>query len=244
MTDSPAGVPAEIPADPDGRDARDRGPRDSTHHPILEGRVKESAVLADAVRRLVGLCTATAAPPEETLAAAHALDAVADALQRYVPDPLPGKTILTDPAEGATDLADRMPFDVVVGRHNPLAPPLEVSFEPPRALLSGTFTRPYEGPPGCVHGAVLAASFDILFAAANFIARLPGPTAKLEITYRRPTALHRPCLFEGQVESREGRRIRTVGRLLQDDRVTVEATGDFVLLDHAQIARMAEKGRS
>jgi hypothetical protein len=175
------------------------------------------------------------------MAAARDLDAVADVLERHVLDPAPPRTIPTDPADGRADMAARMPFDVVIGRHNPLALPLDLSFAPPNALLRGAFTRPYEGPPDCVHGAVLAASFDILFAAANFIAGLTGPTAKLEITYRRPTALYEPCLFEGRVAGQEGKRVRTVGRLLQRDRVTVEAAGDFALLGREDIARMAKR---
>ncbi|MFD0690696.1 PaaI family thioesterase [Actinomadura fibrosa] len=212
-------------------------------HPGLVGRAAESEALADAVRRLIVLCTATTAPAEATMAAARGLNAIADALERHVPDPPLPKTLLHDPADGQADFGTRMPFDTVIGRHNPLALPLDLALEPPKAVLTGTFTRPYEGPPGCVHGAVLAASFDLVFAAANVIARLPGPTARLEIVYRRPTALGVPCRFEGEVESQDGRRVRTVGRLVQGDRVTVEATGDFVFLDRAAIARMAERLR-
>jgi hypothetical protein len=69
-------------------------------------------------------------------------------------------------------------------------------------------------------------------------------TAKLEITYRRPTALYEPCLFEGRVGGQEGKRLRTVGRLIQRDRVTVEAAGEFVLLGREGLARMAERARS
>ncbi|SEF58952.1 Thioesterase superfamily protein [Thermomonospora echinospora] len=223
MTESPAQTPAG--------------------HPVLAGREHESAALADVVRRLVELTVTTTAPAATTREAVRRLEAVADILERHVPDPPLPKTILSEPVDNAAGLAARMPFDNVIGRHNPLALPLDLEFDPPRALLRGAFTRAYEGPPGCVHGAVLAASFDIVCAAANIVAGLPGPTARLEITYRRPTALYEPCLFEGQVEAQDGRRIRTVGRLLQRDRVTVEAVGDFVLLDHAQIARMSERTR-
>ncbi|MVZ99644.1 hypothetical protein F8568_004500 [Actinomadura sp. LD22] len=208
-------------------------------HPALVGREAESAALMDAIRRLIAVATATTAPAEETLAAARELESVADALERHVPDPPLPKTMLHMSGDGRPDLAGRMAYDLVIGRHNPMALPLEVAFEPPKALLRGTFTRPYEGPPGCVHGAVIAGAFDILCAAANFIAGVAGPTARLEIAYRRPTLLGEPCLFEGEVEAREGKRVRTVGRLLQRGRVTVEATGDFVHLDREDIARMA-----
>ena len=212
-------------------------------HPVLEGRKEGSAELADAVRRLIELTTATTAPEEVTRAAARELHALADVLEGHVPDPPLPKTFLHPPAEGPVDLAGRMPFDVVVGAHNPLALPLEVSLEPPKSVLRGVFTRPYEGPPGCVHGAVIAASFDVVLAAANVIAKAPGPTARLEITYRRPTLLHTPCVFEGRVEQQNGRSVRTVGRLMQNGRVTVEAAGDFVKLDQEQLARMAGRAR-
>jgi len=216
-------------------------------HPALTGREQEAGELADAVRRLIGLTMDAPAPPEVTKEAVRALEAVADMLQRHVPDPPLPKTLLHEPDPGDGDLGARMPFDNVIGRYNPLALPLELEFDreadPPRALLRGAFTRAYEGPPGCVHGAVLAASFDIAFAAANFIAGMPGPTVRLEIDYRRPTALHAPCVFEAWVESHDDRRVRTVGRLVQRDKVTVEAVGDFAKLDQSQIARMVERTR-
>ncbi|WP_106401663.1 PaaI family thioesterase [Actinocorallia populi] len=212
-------------------------------HPVLEGRLDASAELAGAVRRLIELTTATTAPEEATLAAVRELNAIADTLERHVPDPLPPNTVVHSPAEGLPDLAGRMPFDVVIGRHNPLALPLEVSLEPPKALMRGTFTRAYEGPPGCVHGAMLASAFDVLLAAANVVAGVAGPTARLEIKYRRPTLLNVPCFLEGEVERHDGRSVHTVGRLVQNGRVTVEAVGDFVKLDREQIERMAGRAR-
>jgi hypothetical protein len=41
------------------------------------------------VRRLIGLCTATAAPEEVTIATARRIEAVADELAKHVPGPLP-----------------------------------------------------------------------------------------------------------------------------------------------------------
>lgn len=224
-------------------DCRNGPAPDSTEHPMLAGRGDSPAALADAVRRLIGLCTATTAPEEVTIAAARRVEAIADELARHVPDPLPSSTALHP--EGG-DLAARMPFDVVVGRQNPLAPPLSVRFEPPRAVLTGVFGRAYEGPPGCVHGGAIASAFDMVLAAATVMAGTSGPTARLEISYRRPTMLNVPCEFEGRVERRDGRTVRTVGRLTQHGRVTVEATGAFVLLGQDQIARMADRaaGRS
>lgn len=221
-------------------------------HPALAGREAESAALADQVRRLAGLCLTTTASAAATRTAAERLREIADELESHGDDPSVSRTLLPEWAAGqetggpppsGAELASRMPFDVIVGRHNPLAVPLAIAFDPPKALLTGTFTRQYEGPPNCVHGAVLAASFDLVLAAANVIAGVPGPTAKLAITYRRPTALYEPCLFEGVVESQDGSRVRTVGRLIQRDRVTVEAAGEFAKFDRAAILRMAQRAQ-
>ncbi|OLT31142.1 hypothetical protein BJF79_09115 [Actinomadura sp. CNU-125] len=167
-------------------------------YPALAGREPESRELADAVRRLIAVCTSTTAPADTTLAAARELNAVADRLERHVPDPPHPMTMLLGPAidadDESPDLAARMPYDVVVGRHSPLALPLSVSFEPPKALLRGTFTRPYQGPPGCVHGAVLAASFDLVCAAANVIAGLPArPPGSRSSTAAPPCWTSRAC---------------------------------------------------
>jgi acyl-coenzyme A thioesterase PaaI-like protein len=235
VTDIPVDLPAPSP------DGNGNGDETRYVHPALAGRERESAALADAVRRLIGICGSMTASPEATMAAARGLHAIADALERQGTDIPDTRTFVGERSEEVPDLASHMPYDVIVGRHNPLAVPLTVSLEPPKAVLEGTFTAPYEGPPGCVHGAVLAASFDLVLAAANVAAGYAGPTARLEITYRRPTVLNEPCRFEGEVAAFENDRVRTVGTLTQHGRVTVEATGEFAVLDRAGILRMARR---
>ena len=123
-----------------------------------------------------------------------------------------------------------MPFDMIIGACNPLAPPLVLELDPPMARGRVTFAPPFEGAPGCVHGAALAAVFDIMLTAANVIAGAAGPTVELRLRYRKPTLIDRPADFEASVESVDGRRTHTTGRLVQDGVVTVEADGEFVAL--------------
>jgi len=92
-----------------------------------------------------------------------------------------------------------------------------------------------------VHGAALAGAFDQVFNVANVMQGLAGPTAKLEILYRRPTPLFEELRFEGWQERVAGRRIHAVGRLFAGDRVTAEAKGLFVHLPPEDVLHMLAK---
>lgn len=192
--------------------------------------------LADTIRRLATLCVTANPPPGVLPEVARQLASVADELERAVPPP--EATHRGRYAEGSGDpdrpgafsLASAMPFDMIIGACNPLAPPLVLEFDPPVARGSVTFAPPFEGAPGCVHGAVLAAVFDIMLTAANVIAGAAGPTVELRLRYRKPTLIDRPAEFEASVMSVDGRRTRTTGRLVQDGVTTVEADGEFVAL--------------
>jgi acyl-coenzyme A thioesterase PaaI-like protein len=149
-----------------------------------------------------------------------------------VPEPPPHitETGRSGTIDDGFTMAERMPFDVVIGRYTPLALPVEIEFDGDRAIGRATFTTPYEGPPGCVHGAVIAATFDIVLTAANMAAKAAGLTVTLEISYRRPTLLHEEARFEAWVERVEERRVFTRGRIVQRGSVTVEAGGVFAPL--------------
>jgi acyl-coenzyme A thioesterase PaaI-like protein len=204
------------------------------YHPAVQGREAEMAALAASVRRLIDATVSNLAPPAVVAEAAAGIDRIVTDLAAHVPE---GPISHTMGARGGGGLdvegmATRMPFDVVVGPYSPLALPIELSVEDGRAVGRGRFTLPYEGPPGCVHGAVIASTFDIVFTAANVLAGAGGPTVSLTLRYRRPTLLHAEAAFEAHVERTDGRRTFTTGRLVQNGVVTVEADGVFAVLDH------------
>jgi acyl-coenzyme A thioesterase PaaI-like protein len=128
-----------------------------------------------------------------------------------------------------------MPFDVVIGAYCPLALPVTITTEPPLAVGHARFGIAYEGPPGCVHGGVIAQVFDIMLSVANQLAGAAGPTAQLTVNYRRPTLLYRDTRIEAHVVKTEGRRTHSVGQVLQDGVVTAEAEGWFSALDRAEV---------
>ena len=195
--------------------------------------------MADAVRRLIALTVDSDAGAETTAEAAAKLHALADELSPMVQDPRPPNHVGIESSEDANP-HDHFQFDVVLGLYNPLALPLEMTWEAPVAHGHANFTSPYEGPPGCVHGAVIAGAFDQVFNVANIKNGIAGPTAYLHIDYRRPTLLRRDLAFEGWVEEVDGRKITCRGRILQDGKVTCEAEGLFIEVPREDIARLSD----
>jgi acyl-coenzyme A thioesterase PaaI-like protein len=221
----------------------------SEMHPAVAGRQRELAGLADVVRRLVEYSVTSRASADELSAIVATLEAGADRLAAHVPEGRPMVTWMdavgTRPPDGDEvirgGMSEHMAFDVVIGRYSPLALPVRLEFEPPRAVGRGTFTAPYEGPPGCIHGAVIAATFDIVLTAANMLAGAAGPTVRLATRFRRPTLLYEEAVFEAWVDRREGARTFTTGRLVQDGVVTVEAEGEFAAIDPRRVRGMAQR---
>ena len=196
-------------------------------HPRIEGREIELRSMADAIRRLIAITVDSDADASTTASAAARLHALADELEPMVREVHPPKH------GGAWDEGDSNPhdhfqFDVMLGIYNPLALPVEMTWEPPVARGRATFTSPYEGPPGCVHGAIIAGAFDQVFNVANIKSGVAGPTAYLHVDYRRPTLLLEPLLFEGWIDRTEGRKSYCKGRIVQGDVVTCEAEGLFI----------------
>lgn len=191
------------------------------------------AELAASVRRLIDATVSVDGDAARLLAAAQRVDAVTADLRVAVPDPPPPRY----PGGGDTPMAF-FPYDYVIGRCNPLAAPIEMRWEDPLAIGEVAFGTAYEGPPGCVHGAAIAAAFDQVLNVANLMSGNAGPTARLQMRYRKPTPLRRPLRFEGWVAQREERKVHSAGRLLVDDVVTVEAEGLYIIVDPERVVNL------
>jgi acyl-coenzyme A thioesterase PaaI-like protein len=193
--------------------------------------------LAAAVRSLTAAAVHVADPAAAIATAERVERLVADLAPHLAEPALPRYPTLTPPP---TEPADLMPFDLVVGRLNPLAPPITFRWEAGKSVGLVTFTRPYEGPPGCVHGGILAAAFDQTLSIANVMAGTAGPTAHLAVRYRKPTPLGVELRFEGWQTRVAGRRIHAAGRVLAGGTVTAEAEGTFVQLGGGRVMRMLD----
>jgi acyl-coenzyme A thioesterase PaaI-like protein len=124
---------------------------------------------------------------------------------------------------------------------NPIAPPVKVELA--EGGLSGRvlFDYQYEGPPGCVHGGVIALVFDELLGAANISVNSPGMTGTLTVRYRKPTPILTDLRLVARFEGRDGRKIRTWGGMYHGDELTAEAEAIFIeLLADRFFAKMAK----
>ena len=123
-------------------------------------------------------------------------------------------------------------YSPVYGPGNPVAPPLVADHTPDgRATGRVVLGRAHEGPPGLVHGGVVAALFDHMLARAVRAGGRGGLTAELTVTYRRPVRLGVPLLLTAKMVDADGRRTTARARLVAEDdpgTTLAEADGLFV----------------
>ena len=139
-------------------------------------------------------------------------------------------------------------YSPVYGPGNPIAPPLVATATPDgRATGRATLGKPHEGPPGLVHGGVVATLLDHVLARAIRAAGRGGLTATLTVTYRRPVRLGVPLLATAAMGSTDGRRTTAHARLVAEDdpgTTLAEAEGLFVALRPERAADVfAQTGR-
>jgi len=133
--------------------------------------------------------------------------------------------------------------NAVVGLRNPIAPPLTIVQDRVKGAASSEFflNALYEGPPGKVHGGVLALVLDQIFGEAAAAGGTPGMTGTLTLRYKKPTALG-AMSAEAWVDSSAGIKTIVKGWLKDvDGEITVEAEGLFILPRWAR-EQLAESG--
>ena len=182
--------------------------------------------LGDALRELVDAAVRTEVPLadlEKARELAGELTALLAADLREVPE----IATVDDPEVG-----ERW-YSPVYGPGSPVAPPMAVEDFPDEGRCVGRVTvgKKHEGPPGLVHGGVVATLLDHVLARSARSAGHGGLTATLTITYRRPVHLGVPLVVTGQLGEVEGRRATATARLVaEDDLATTLAEGEAVLV--------------
>ena len=203
----------------------------------LSPRRVEMKRLADAGREVIERMATTDAPHEVIERAAELLEAAARELDG------PGKIRryegFAESANAGGDPHAHFDHSPIMGMANPIAPPSRIEpVDGDRVVMHVRFGSAYEGPPGSVHGGVIAATFDEVLGMTQSLSGQPGMTGTLSVRYRRPTPLHRDLRFEGTLDRVEGRKIFTTGRCYDGETLTADAEGLFVRVDFQKIIEM------
>lgn len=121
-----------------------------------------------------------------------------------------------------------------IGAFNPAFPEYDIVIEGNHATGTVTFPLVFEGPPGLVHGGVLATFFDCVVQHHNCDVGVAGKTTSLLVEYRRPTLLGIPLAFEIDRDTDE-RRITSRARLFAGDDTLCTATMSAVAGDRGRL---------
>ena len=202
-------------------------------HNLHEGPDTPAAILAgrraaDAARRIVAGLTASGADPATLTEVAAGLEAIAEVLEPHTPSTRYPDTGLHGGVQAASQVWESHPF---IGPGHPLAPPIRIERHGDRAVGTATFGHVYEGPPGCLHGGIVAAMFDMVLGAAASFAQRPTLTGTLTVRYRRPTPLMEEIRFVGWIDRLEERKTITKGEAWAGDDLLAEAEAIFVLVN-------------
>lgn len=118
----------------------------------------------------------------------------------------------------------------MLGMRNPIAPPLVMTDDEGGVTCTFSLGAAYEGPPGCVHGGLVAAVLDQVLGTAAARRGIPGLTAYLNTTYRRPTLLGTDLVCRGRIDRVDGWKIFASGEIVDPQgEVTAEAEALFIV---------------
>ncbi len=178
--------------------------------------------LADAVRSLVDASVRTTVPAEVVREVTAALQVQAERLRAEM---VPG-------ALGVrwTTAGQRLAWgNAVVGRRNPLAPPIEFTAEPDGTVWADFHLgAAYEGPHHLTHGGVSALILDQALGAAAEVTGAPGMTGTLTLRYVKGTPLG-DLRVEARATRVEGVKTFVQGAISDSEGECVRAEGIFIL---------------
>lgn len=213
-----------------------------------------------AVRELIDVVRTADLAAEDLDALIDDVDGVADRLREWVVPGLRMQATLhmsedfmdrrdegPPPGLGDVEPDEFFPYSPIIGAKNPVAPPVSMRRVPVGDLIeihgAVTMRAAYNGPPGSVHGGVIAAVFDELLGTVAVSNDAAGFTGTLTVIYRSPTPILEPLTMRAWLDRREGRKAFAKGELHHGDVLCAEAEGIFIGFDRAEFARRTAAGR-
>ena len=196
----------------------------------------ESAMetVAHSTRALITAFRRSNAPTESLTKAAALIEEATALLAPHRVDGVPMQGRLGDRGPigaQATEPHVFFPWSPIIGPLNPLSADVQLTVNDGRTTGRAFLGAQYNGPPGMVHGGIIALLFDELLGATNVCNGLGGFTGTLSIRYERPTWVERELQLESWVDRVEGRKVFTLGTISIDGEVTARAEGIFIMTE-------------
>ena len=149
-------------------------------------------------------------------------------------------------AEIAQTIDERANHCFGCGTDNPQGLKLEFDVREEGGAITATslltLTRVHEGPPGYIHGGIIATLLDEAMSKLNRPLNILAMTRSLTVDYLRPSPLYKPLRLVGTHVRRDGRKVLHSAELqAEDGTVLAKAEGFFLVLDSALLASMEAK---
>ena len=96
--------------------------------------------------------------------------------------------------------------------------------------------RMHEGPPGHIHGGIIATLLDEAMSKLNRPLNVLAMTRHMEVDYLRPIPLYKPLVLTSRHLSREGRKLFHQAEIQSPEgQVLARAKGLFIVIDQAML---------
>jgi uncharacterized protein (TIGR00369 family) len=126
------------------------------------------------------------------------------------------------------------------GPNNPQG--LHLKFTIDAAALTASapvnLTTLHEGPPGYIHGGIIATLLDEAMSKLNRPLNVLAVTRSMQVDYLRPSPLNQPLTIRSNHLRREGRKLYHHAELVNTEgTILAQATGLFITLDPSSLPR-------
>lgn len=106
------------------------------------------------------------------------------------------------------------------------------------ASVTVQLTAAFEGPPGCIHGGIIATMLDEAMSKLNRPLNLVAMTRHMEVDYLRPVRVGDTLTIVSQHVRRDGRKVFHTAEITgSDGKVLARGKALFVAIDPAVISR-------
>jgi acyl-coenzyme A thioesterase PaaI-like protein len=133
---------------------------------------------------------------------------------------------------------ERADFCFGCGSENPQGLHLHFELSKPDGIITATaafqLTRLHQGPPGYIHGGIIATMLDEAMSKINRPLNVLAMTRHMEVEYLRPVPIDTPLKLASRHLRRDGRKLFHAAEILSvNGRKLAEAKGFFLIVDPA-----------